>query len=92
MNEHGKQLAEEIGEGTNVHLIGLELLTDRLNELLEKLWLQLNVPEGTQFDCVGLAISGAQDGMEVLIKEHLQVVVLLLTFYLLFVGRLWRAF
>jgi len=72
VNEHGKQLAEEIGEGTNVHLIGLELLTDRLNELLEKLWLQLNVPEGTQFDCVGLAISGAQDGMEVLIKEHLQ--------------------
>ncbi|CAG5086065.1 Oidioi.mRNA.OKI2018_I69.PAR.g11100.t1.cds [Oikopleura dioica] len=72
VNEHGKQLAEEIGEGTNVHLIGLELLTDRLMELLEKLWLQLNVPEGTQFDCVGLAISGAQDGMEVLIKEHLQ--------------------
>ena len=80
VNEHGKQLAEEIGEGTNVHLIGLELLTDRLNELLEKLWLQLNVPEGTQFDCVGLAISGAQDGMEDLIKEHLQVTFVWLNF------------
>lgn len=71
VDENGKQLAEETGDGTNVHIIGLDALTDRLMELLENLWCKLGVPEGTQFDCVGLAISGAQDGMEDLIKEHL---------------------
>jgi N-acetylglucosamine kinase-like BadF-type ATPase len=64
VNEKGVLLATEVGQDTNVWIIGIDELVARLEELLTRLWVQLGEPEGTKFDSVCLAISGgSQEAM-----------------------------
>ena len=60
---------------TNVWIIGVPELINRLESLLKDLMSQLGASEGTIFDAIGLSISGgSQPKMAENIKSQLKVI------------------
>jgi len=60
---------------TNVWIIGVPELINRLESLLKDLMSQLGASEGTVFDAIGLSISGgSQPKMAENIKSQLKVI------------------
>ena len=70
-----KALATAQGLDTNVWIIGVEELINRIELLINELIKQLGASEGTVFDAIGLSISGgSQKKMADRIKSALKVV------------------
>jgi N-acetylglucosamine kinase-like BadF-type ATPase len=75
VNEKGEALAHGEGLDTNVWIIGVPELINRLESLLKDLMSQLGASEGTVFDAIGLSISGgSQPKMAENIKSQLKVI------------------
>jgi len=73
VNEKGEALAHAEGLDTNVWIIGVPELINRLESLLKDLMSQLGASEGTVFDAIGLSISGgSQPKMAENIKTQLK--------------------
>lgn len=73
VNENGDALAKAQGQDTNVWIIGVEELINRLEKLIKDLYNQLGASEGTCFDAIGLSISGgSQKKMADNIKRSLK--------------------
>ena len=73
----GEALAHGEGLDTNVWIIGVPELINRLEALLKDLMSQLGASEGTVFDAIGLSISGgSQPKMAENIKTQLKVIFL----------------
>ena len=73
----GEALAHGEGLDTNVWIIGVPELINRLEALLKDLMSQLGASEGTVFDAIGLSISGgSQPKMVENIKTQLKVIFL----------------
>ena len=71
----GEALAHGEGLDTNVWIIGVPELINRLESLLKDLMSQLGASEGTVFDAIGLSISGgSQPKMAENIKSQLKVI------------------
>ena len=84
-NKKGEALAHGEGLDTNVWIIGVPELINRLESLLKDLMSQLGASEGTVFDAIGLSISGgSQPKMAENIKSQLKVIHTFLPYYYTF--------
>lgn len=73
VDEKGKELATAQGLDTNVWIIGVDELINRIESLIVDLIQKLGASEGTVFDAIGLSISGgSQTKMAERIKQALK--------------------
>ena len=74
MNKTLKELATALGLDTNVWIIGVDELINRIEALIKDLIIKLGASEGTVFNAIGLSISGgSQAKMAAKIKGALKV-------------------
>ena len=60
-DKHGKVLAETVGQGTNLALMGVEKVSGAIYELVQHAFEDSNL-QGKLMESLGIALSGADSG------------------------------
>ena len=80
-DKHGKVLAEAVGQGTNLALMGVEKVSDAIYELVQHAFEDSNL-QGKLMESLGIALSGAESGNKLVQELESRLVKLLSPRYL----------
>ena len=80
-DKHGKVLAEAVGQGTNLALMGVEKVSDAIYELVQHAFEDSNL-QGKLMESLGIALSGADSGNKLVQELESRLVKLLSPKYL----------